>query len=125
MQSMRADECPVKFTVDIIGGKWKPLILFFLKEGARRPGELQRLIVGITKKVLIEQLRELEQDNIVERRVYDEKPPKVEYFFTEHGLTLSPILQLMSEWGSAQRAGLAARCSRREDSAPSSAYQAE
>jgi len=91
--------CPVKLTADIIGGKWKPSILFYLEGGTLRFGELQRLIPGMTKKMLTQHLRDLERDEIVHRKIYAEVPPKVEYSLTRHGQSLKPILKLMSAWG--------------------------
>lgn len=91
--------CPVKLTADVIGGKWKPLILFYLEGKTRRFGELQRLIPGLTKKMLTQHLRELEHDAIVCRKVYAQMPLKVEYSLTRHGKSLKPILKLMSSWG--------------------------
>jgi DNA-binding HxlR family transcriptional regulator len=96
--------CPVKLTTDIIGGKWKPLILFYLEGHTRRFSALQRLIPGLTKKMLTQHLRELEQDEIVHRKVYAEVPPRVEYSLTRHGESLKPILKLMSAWGNRHRA---------------------
>ncbi|HUK25477.1 MAG TPA: helix-turn-helix domain-containing protein [Terriglobales bacterium] len=96
--------CPVKLTADIIGGKWKPLILFYLEGRTLRFGELQKLIPGLTKKMLTQHLRELERDGIIHRRVYAQVPPKVEYSLTKHGESLKPILKLMSAWGTKHRA---------------------
>jgi DNA-binding HxlR family transcriptional regulator len=93
----------VKLTADIIGGKWKPLILFYLEGGTYRFGELQRLIPGMTKKMLTQHLRELERDGIIHREVYAVVPPKVEYSLTKHGESLKPILKLMSAWGTKHR----------------------
>ncbi len=91
--------CPVKATMDIIGGKWKPIILYYLKDGVQRYGELQRLIPHVTKKMLTQQLRELEQDEIIERKVYHQVPPKVEYSLSEYGKSLKPVLEAMAAWG--------------------------
>jgi len=91
--------CPVKATMDIIGGKWKPIILYYLKDGITRFGEFQRLIPHITKKMLTQQLRELERDEIIERKVYHQVPPKVEYSLSEYGKSLKPVLELMATWG--------------------------
>lgn len=100
MERMTIAECPVKATIDIIGGKWKPLILRCLKDRPLRFGELRRLIDGATQKVLTEHLRELEQDGIIERKASGSTPPlRVEYSFTEYGETLRPILVLMCDWG--------------------------
>jgi len=101
---MEPFECPVKLTADIIGGKWKPLILFYLEGGTRRFSHLQRLIPGMTKKMLTQHLRELERDEIIRRKVYAEVPPRVEYSLTRHGESLKPILKLMSAWGTRHRA---------------------
>jgi len=95
--------CPVKATMEIIGGKWKPIILYYLKDGLKRFGELQRLIPHITKKMLTQQLRELERDEIIERKVYHQVPPKVEYSLSEYGKSLKPVLELMATWGNKHR----------------------
>lgn len=91
--------CPVEATVDIIGGKWKSVILFHLLDGKKRFGELQRLLPGVTQRMLTLQLRELEEDGIIYRNVYREVPPKVEYSLTDFGNSLQPIIRLMLEWG--------------------------
>jgi DNA-binding HxlR family transcriptional regulator len=96
--------CPVKLTASIIGGKWKPSLLFHLEGRTRRFCELQRLIPGLTKKMLTQHLRELERDGIVHRKVFAEVPPRVEYSLTRHGESLKPILKLMSAWGTRHRA---------------------
>ena len=95
--------CPVTATVSIIGGKWKPPILSRLVEGDKRFGELLRLVPRVTKKMLTQQLRELERDGIVTRRVYDEVPLRVEYSLSEYGQSLIPVLQAMEVWGKAHR----------------------
>lgn len=100
---MEEFHCPVKVTTDVIGGKWKPMILFFLEGGTRRFSELQRLIPGMTRKMLTQHLRELERDGIINRKVYPQVPPKVEYSLTKHGQSLKPILKLMSAWGTKHR----------------------
>jgi DNA-binding HxlR family transcriptional regulator len=96
--------CPVKLTADIIGGKWKPSILFYLESGTKRFGELRKRIPGLTKKMLTQHLRELERDQIVHRKVYAVVPPRVEYSLTRHGESLKSILKLMSSWGTKHRA---------------------
>jgi DNA-binding HxlR family transcriptional regulator len=101
---MDHQNCPVKLTASIIGGKWKPPLLFYLEGKTRRFCELQRLIPGLTKKMLTQHLRELERDGIVRRKVYAEVPPRVEYSLTRHGESLKPILKLMSAWGNRHRA---------------------
>lgn len=101
--------CPVTLTTHIIGGKWKPSILYYLQGRVRRFSELQRLLSGPTKKMLTQQLRELERDSIIMRKVYAEVPPRVEYSLTRHGESLRPILGLMSAWGKKHRARYSAR----------------
>ncbi|MDR0137691.1 winged helix-turn-helix transcriptional regulator [Metabacillus idriensis] len=92
--------CEKELTLSVIGGKWKMLILWHLgKEGTKRFGELKSLMPGITQRMLVNQLRELEEDLIVERKVYPVVPPKVEYSLTDQGRTLMPILDAMYEWG--------------------------
>jgi DNA-binding HxlR family transcriptional regulator len=95
--------CSVKLTTDVIGGKWKPLILFYLESGTKRFGELRKLIPGMTKKMLTQHLRDLERDDVVRRKVHAVVPPKVEYSLTKHGESLKPILKLMSAWGTRHR----------------------
>ncbi|AMQ06125.1 MULTISPECIES: helix-turn-helix domain-containing protein [Sporosarcina] len=96
----KAFNCEKELTLAIIGGKWKMLVLWHLgKEGTKRFGELKTLIPGITQRMLVNQLRELEDHLIVHREVYAVVPPKVEYSLTEHGRSLMPILETMYEWG--------------------------
>jgi DNA-binding HxlR family transcriptional regulator len=91
--------CPVEATLDVIGGKWKALILFWLRDQVCRFGELRRKIPDISERMLTQQLRELEEHGIVHREVYPVVPPKVEYSLTPYGRTLRPITDLMCEWG--------------------------
>ena len=92
--------CEKELTLAIIGGKWKMLILWHLgKEGTKRFGELRSMMPGITQRMLVSQLRELEEDLIVHREVYPVVPPKVEYSLTETGESLMSILGSMYEWG--------------------------
>lgn len=90
----------VNITLKVIGGKWKPLILWHLHENTYRFSQLKQLVVGITQKMLTDQLRELEKDGIVKRKVFPVVPPKVEYSMTKYGETLLPVLDAMAEWGS-------------------------
>lgn len=91
--------CAVEATTDIIGGKWKAVILYYLLQGPKRFNELRRLLPEVTQRMLTLQLRELEQDGIVHREVYKEVPPKVEYSLTRFGTSLGPIIVQMLEWG--------------------------
>ena len=94
--------CQVNKALDIIVGKWKPIILLHLFEnGTMRFNELKRSMPGITQKMLTQQLRELEEEDLIHREVYPQVPPKVEYSITEHGKTIEPILEAMHEWGAA------------------------
>ncbi|HWR83217.1 MAG TPA: helix-turn-helix domain-containing protein [Candidatus Deferrimicrobium sp.] len=97
--------CPVEVALDVIGGKWKALVLWHLKDDVRRFSELKRLMPGITQKMLTQQLRELEADGIIARTVYPEVPPRVEYALTQHGQTLQPLLKTMCEWGARHAQG--------------------
>ena len=92
-------ECPVAAMMELIGGKWKPVILYFLGSGTRRFGEIAVRIPTISRKVLTQQLKELEKDNLVMRKEYKEIPPRVEYSLTELGKSLGPVLDEMSVWG--------------------------
>lgn len=91
--------CPVELALKAIGGRWKVLILRELFVGVRRFGELHRALHGVTQKMLTQQLREMEQDGLINRHVYQQVPPKVEYSLTPIGETLKPILASMHEWG--------------------------
>lgn len=91
--------CPVEATLDVIGGKWKGIILFHLTQGTKRFGELKQLVPDATQRILTKQLRELEKDGIINRKVYAEVPPKVEYSLTKFGETLIPIILKMRDWG--------------------------
>lgn len=91
--------CYFQLATDIIGGKWKGMVLWSLKKGVRRNGELKKMIPSISQKMLTQQLRELEDVGIVERLVYPEIPPKVEYKLTKYGEKLIPILYELHDWG--------------------------
>jgi DNA-binding HxlR family transcriptional regulator len=99
----KGQKCPAETTLDIIGGRWKVLILWQLFPGERRFSELFRALEGITQKMLTQQLRELEKDGIVHRQIYPQIPPKVEYSLTPLGKSLRPVVDAMCEWGLKQR----------------------
>ena len=89
----------IEATLEILGGKWKALIVCLLMSGTKRTGELQRCIPGVSQKVLIQQLRELERDGIIRRHIYNQMPPKVEYYVTEYGISANQIIDVMCSWG--------------------------
>lgn len=91
--------CSVEATLEVIGGKWKGVILYFLMQRTHRFGELRRLLPNITQRMLTQQLRELEEDGVITRTVYAEVPPKVEYSLSKFGKSLEPIVKMMGEWG--------------------------
>lgn len=92
-------ECPVEAALDVLGGKWKIILLWYLGEHVRRFGELKALVPGITEKMLTQQLRKLERDGLIRRIVYAQVPPKVEYELTPYGETVQPIIDLLCNWG--------------------------
>lgn len=91
--------CPLTFTMNFIGGKWKPIILYQIGRRINRFGLLRKEIPSISKQTLTNQLRELEADGILERKTYSEIPPRVEYFITAKGETLRPVIANMRSWG--------------------------
>lgn len=91
--------CPVTNTLEIIGGRWKGVILYYLTSGPKRFNELRRVVPKITTRMLTLQLRELEKHGVVHREFYEQIPPKVEYSLTEFGLTLNPIIFALRDWG--------------------------
>ena len=91
--------CALDVTMDYIGGKWKTVVLWYLRKSHKRFSELKRLIPGITEKMLSLQLRQLEADGLVGRRVFAEVPPRVEYFLTEEGKTIVPVVEAIAKWG--------------------------
>lgn len=96
-------ECPVETTLTLIGNKWKVLIIRDLLDGTKRFGELKKSLLGVSQKVLTSNLRSLEADGLVNRKVYAEVPPKVEYSLTNTGKSLSPVLRSLAIWGLAYK----------------------
>ena len=102
-------DCPVITTLSVIGGKWKPAIIWALtNREVARFNNLRRALAPITQKMLTQQLRELEADGIVSRKIYAEVPPRVEYRLTPYGKTLTPIMQEMAKWGAGHQQSLQA-----------------
>ncbi len=98
------NSCPVTATMKVLGGKWKSILINAIYHTSpARFGELKRAVIGITQSMLTQQLRELEDDGIISRKIYAEIPPRVEYTLTEFGLTLSPIILSMAKWGEEYR----------------------
>lgn len=95
------EACAVEAFLDVLGGRWKGMILFHLAAGTKRFGELRRAVPGVTQRVMTAQLRELERDGVVAREVYAQVPARVEYSLTPIGRELEPVLRLMSVWGDA------------------------
>lgn len=91
--------CGLDAGIDVVGGKWKVLILWTLSSGAKRFGELKRALEGVSEKMLIQHLREMERDEVVHREVYHTVPPKVEYSLTEFGISLNEALRPLGAWG--------------------------
>lgn len=96
---MNLNECPIMRTLEVIGGKWKPILLYYLRQQPRRASELQRLVPQASAKVMTEQLRELERDGVITRTVYGQVPPRVDYALSELGRTLIPVLDALCAWG--------------------------
>jgi DNA-binding HxlR family transcriptional regulator len=101
-----AQRCPTELAMEVVGGKWKLVIVEHLDAGTLRFGELQRSLPGITARMLTRQLRELEADGLVHRTVHAEVPPKVEYSLSDRGRTLVPIIGRLRSWGEDYRAQL-------------------
>lgn len=98
MKQAETAKCPAETTIDVIGGWWKIPILWHLFTGTKRFSELRRALPDCTQKMLTQQLRELERDGVVRRKVYPEVPPKVEYSLTERGKSLKPVVKAMCVW---------------------------
>ena len=100
----KAHHCAVEVALDVVGGRWRTVILAHLKEGVHRYGELRRRMPGVSEKMLTQRLRELEADGLVYRDDLGTVPPHVEYRLTEEGLSLAPVLQALYDWGTARAA---------------------
>jgi len=98
----RKNDCPVTFCLAKIGGKWKPLLIHLIRNDVNRFGKLHQTIGGISKQMLTKQLRELEADGILSRKVYPEVPPRVEYTVTTYGESFFPVVDSMQKWGQKQ-----------------------
>lgn len=92
-------ECPIETVIHVLGGKWKPMILWNLVESTKRFCDLEKLIPDVSQKMLTQHLRNLEQEGVIERTVYPTIPPKVEYSLSEYGRTLIPVAEVMCAWG--------------------------
>lgn len=114
----KAVTCPVETTLTLIGGRWKVLILHELFGGIKRFSELHRALVGVSYRTLAQQLRELETNGLVRRKVYRQGPPKVEYSLTLLGESLKPVLDAMHEWSEAYPRRKQARIARVEKDRP-------
>lgn len=97
--SSNVQDCPVTATMSLIGGKWKILILHLINNDINRFGKMGMMLKEISKQMLTTQLRELENDGIIQRKIYPEIPPRVEYFLTMKGQSLLPIIEMMRDWG--------------------------
>lgn len=111
--------CPIETSLELLSGKWKPRILWKLyQQEVLRFGEFRRALPDITAKMLTQQLRELERDGLIQRKVYPQVPPKVEYSLSEFGKTLQPILDMIAQWGTENHAHIV-RVLKRSDSVQS------
>ena len=99
-------DCGLHLTREVLNGKWMPALLNAISMNIKRPSEMLRLLPGATRKVLNIQLKELEEHGMVEKKIYSELPPKVEYSLTEIGWSLMPIIDAMNQWGDANRSFL-------------------
>ena len=109
-------ECGLTMTKEVLGGKWKTSLIYAISEGILRPSDLQRAIPGSTKRVLNQQLKELEEFHILNKKIYHQLPPKVEYTLTELGETVLPIIKMMNQWGEHNRIPLETMIKSRSES---------
>jgi DNA-binding HxlR family transcriptional regulator len=105
--------CPVEATLDLIGGKWKGVVLFHLSDGTLRFNELRRRLSGIIQRMLTRQLRELEESRLIIRKVYPEVPPRVEYSLSPEGESLKPVIRALQFWGENYLVDKASRLSKK------------
>jgi DNA-binding HxlR family transcriptional regulator len=105
------ENCPVTATMEVLGGKWKLLILHLINNDINRFGKMGMMLRGISKQMLTTQLRELERDGIIERIIFAEIPPRVEYSLSEKGKSLLPVIELMKDWGNENILKLRSECS--------------
>lgn len=105
--SFDINTCPIQFTLTMMSGKWKPALIHMLIESPMRFGALQKALPGISHKMLTQRLRELEADGLVNREIFPEVPPRVEYSLSERGHTLAPVLIALYDWGSKTQSALA------------------
>jgi DNA-binding HxlR family transcriptional regulator len=111
-QKNKVYSCPVEVTIGVIGGKWKSVILYHLIKGrVIRFGEFRKLLPKVTAQMLTAQLRELEDDGVIRRKIYTQVPPKVEYSLTTFGESLAPIIRAMTNWGESYASGSGNRIS--------------
>lgn len=97
--------CDMAYTLDLIGGRWKPSILWRLANGAMRYSDLRRSLPAVSERILILQLREMESDGLIKRKAYPEVPPRVEYQLTDLGKSLEPVINILTDWGAENRPG--------------------
>ena len=98
-----AHDCAVEATISVVSGKWKPILLYQMRDGAKRYSELHRLVPQASERMLVRSLRELEQDHLIQRKVYKQVPARVEYALTVDGESLIPVLNMMSVWGNERK----------------------
>jgi DNA-binding HxlR family transcriptional regulator len=99
VQDGKVYNTPIEVTLEVIGGKWKSVLVYHILQQPLRFSELKRLVPDVTEKMLTQQLRELERNGVISRTVYAEVPPRVDYRITEHGASLQPVLEAMCLWG--------------------------
>ena len=104
VSGLNPEQCPVDRTLRVIGGRWKTLILYFLRGGPKRFNELRRMMPSVTQRMLTQHLRELEADGVIDRKVFPVVPPHVEYSLSAIGVSLLPVMDAMADWGAARAA---------------------